>query len=150
MNDVLRWKPTIDKFVDRYAKNQDKDRQDDLRQDIYLAVMEETKELVCEDQVINIAEFVVDRNHVKRIYEENFVDRGASYEASVEDKVEAKRMLDSLPEDLRDIANDLFVHEASQDEVARKYGRSQRWVSTVKHRILSRLRDRFTKPTRSA
>jgi len=140
MNDILQWSKTVDSFVQQYGRRMPQDKRDDLRQDIYVALLDYQKPLD-EELVVELAMRVVDTNHLKNIFELRYSDQGKIIEQDL--NLEVREAIDSLSVDLQELAFDLFFEGLSQTEAAKKHHKSQWWVSTKRTKILKSLKNYF-------
>lgn len=150
-SNVEQWSAVVDQFINSHAKSLQPDEKDDLRQDIFVALIEGYGSSFdrCTELWANLtARAVLDNFRSERRsrsglpnwgpYDvENLVPDPSS--PNLDLQIDLKRALEQLPNGLRNVALDLFYHDLSQKEVADKYRRTQPWVAAARKKIANRL-----------
>jgi DNA-directed RNA polymerase specialized sigma24 family protein len=135
----------ISTFIHDHARSFLPEDKEDLRQEIYVALLKE-------DPLDNYQEYHVNLTAL-RVLEEfranrydglrNVTSNGCDHEVYLSDprtpkldlRLDIEAALKKLPENLRDIAEDLFYRGLTQEAVAEKHNRTQAWASKTKKRI---------------
>jgi len=148
---VEKWSPVVDRFISGHAKALPQDEREDLRQDIFLALiesygptLERCTEMWAELLALRVLECFREERRPRSLPPnwtsfdtENLVPDSSAPNLDLE--LDLGKALSQLPDGLRNVAVDLFYHDLSQQEVATKYNRTQPWVAVAKKQIVNRL-----------
>lgn len=149
-NNVDRWSATVDQFLKSHARGLLPEDREDLRQDIFVALIEtygptleaRTDELLAD--LVSLA--VLDTFRAERrartapqiLLDEEHLSISAPL-PQLDLGLDIRKALDRLPNGLRNVAVDLFFLDLSQKEVADKYNRNQTWVAAAKRQIVQQV-----------
>lgn len=148
---VEKWSKVIDQFIGSHAKALPLEEREDLRQDIFVALIEVYGPSL--DRCTELWADLVARSVLDGFREErrsrSLPPNWASYDAenlvpdssapNLDLELDLRKALSQLPDGLQSIAVDLFYHDLSQQEVASKYHKTQPWVAVAKKQIVNRL-----------
>jgi RNA polymerase sigma factor (sigma-70 family) len=175
-NNILQWDSVIAGVLNLYARKLSKDKKDDLRQEIYLALLESEPPVTSVEQANRLANRVIDRSrkaHKREkqrttssgLLEDNLgvlepegpievagknkstitlleEKAGALFRCdSSEQKAPLAEAVDQLPAILQEILNETFYEGLTQEEIAVKHQKSERWVRYKKDQALTFLRN---------
>jgi RNA polymerase sigma factor (sigma-70 family) len=158
MNDhILQWAPAVEDALNKYARKLSKDRKDDLRQEVYLALLQLEEEVLItsSEQAFRVAQKVLNRERMssKRedVLTEDDINQLNKKDAELfrcwnfEDESLVDEAVQKLPPLLRYLIIDLYFAGLTQEEAANNRGITQQAVGLQKKKALKLLNIYITK-----
>jgi DNA-directed RNA polymerase specialized sigma24 family protein len=144
-SNVEQWSAVVNQFINSHAKSLQPDEKDDLRQDIFVALIEgygpdfeRCTELWADLIACRVLEDFREERRI-RTTPRSFDDVPDATAPDLDFGMDLTKSLERLPNGLRKVAVDLFYHNLTQQEVADKYKRNQTWVAAAKKQIVSQI-----------
>lgn len=151
-SNVEQWSKTVDQFVKGHANGLPPEDREDLRQDIFVALLEvygSFREDTSDELLVDlVALAVLDRfREERRARLAPLTWTPVDVDTQVRDtkttnldlRLDIRGAVSQLPTGLQNVAVDMFYHELTQQEIAVKYNRTQPWVAVAKKQIVKKI-----------
>lgn len=148
---IEKWSEVVDRFLGSHAKAIPYEEREDLRQDIFVALLESYGPTLdrCTELWVDLIGCRVLESFREERRSRSLPPNWTSFDSeslvpdssapNLDLELDLRKALSQLPEALQNIAIDLFYRDYSQQEVAVKYHKTQPWVAVAKKQIVNRL-----------
>ena len=146
---VEQWSKVVDEFVKGHANGLQSDEREDLRQDIFVALIEICGPALAVSNALwvdLIARDVLEKFREDRrsrlaplTWSQVDIENQVARTTNLDLNLDIRQALAQLPTGLQNVAVDLFYREFTQQEIAVKYNRTQPWVAAAKRQIVQQV-----------